>query len=126
MISNIKLILGGILVATIIGLIGGLKYYQNKFEITQNNLIIMETKNKQLESDKIALQKTTSISLKQLEEIRKSEKKSIQYIAEKNKQIDNITFSEPIDIILIKINKYEECMTVNFNKPEVNCELGLL
>ena len=89
----------------------------------QNQCLILEKQ--ELENQVKALKEVSSLSVEQLESLRKSEKKSLKYINEKNSEINALTLTEEPDIMLIKINAYEECIAKNSLNPSVICKLEL-
>jgi hypothetical protein len=89
----------------------------------QNQCLIMEKQ--ELENQVKALKEVSALSVEQLESLRKSEKESLKYINEKNSEINALTLTEEPDIMLIKINAYEECIAKNSLNPGVICKLEL-
>ena len=89
----------------------------------QNQCLIMEKQ--ELENQVKALKEVSALSVEQLESLRKSEKESLKYINEKNSEINALTLTEEPDIMLIKINAYEECIAKNSLNPSVICKLEL-
>lgn len=87
--------------------------------------ICLTTENSELLSRIESLTQTSSITIEQLEQIRKNEKSSLKYINEFNNKVENIKFSEEPNIILMKINNYEVCMAKNSLNPEIKCKLEL-
>ena len=89
----------------------------------QNQCLILEKQ--ELENQVKSLKEVSSLSVEQLESLRKSEKESLKYINEKNNEINALTLTEEPDIMLKKINAYEECIAKNSLNPEVICKLEL-
>lgn len=89
----------------------------------ENQCLILEKK--ELENQVKSLKEVSTLTVEQLEALRKSEKESLKYINDKNAEINALTLSEESDIILVKVNAYEECMAKNSLNPSVECKLEL-
>lgn len=107
------------------GIYGGFKYMSSELSKAKEQNICLTTENSELLSRIESLTQTSSITIEQLEQIRKNEKSSLKYINEFNNKVENIKFSEEPNIILMKINNYEVCMAKNSLNPEIKCELEL-
>ena len=79
----------------------------------------------ELENQVKSLKEVSALTVDQLESLRKSEKESLKYINEKNNEINALTLTEEPDIMLKKINAYEECIAKNSLNPSVICKLEL-
>ena len=89
----------------------------------QNQCLILEKQ--ELQNQIESLKAVSTLTVEQLESLRKSEKESLKYINEKNNEINSLTFSEEPDIMLKKINAYEECIAKNSLNPSIICKLEL-
>lgn len=89
----------------------------------QNQCLILEKQ--ELENQVKSLKEVSALTVDQLESLRKSEKESLKYINEKNNEINALTLTEEPDIMLKKINAYEECIAKNSLNPSVICKLEL-
>ena len=90
----------------------------------QNQCLILEKQ--ELQNQIESLKAVSTLTVEQLESLRKNEKESLKYINEKNNEINSLTLSEEPDIMLVKINAYEECIAKNSLNPSVICKLELL
>ena len=88
------------------GIYGGFKYMSSELSKAKEQNICLTTENSELLSRIESLTQTSSITIEQLEQIRKNEKSSLKYINEFNNKVENIKFSEEPNIILMKINNY--------------------
>ena len=79
----------------------------------------------ELENKVDTLNTIKDISIEQQVQLQHNEKESIKYINDFNNKINELTFNEDKDIILMKINNYEVCMAKNSLNPEIKCELNL-
>lgn len=89
----------------------------------QNQCLILEKQ--ELENQVKSLKEVSALNVDQIESLRKSEKESLKYINEKNNEINALTLTEEPDIMLKKINVYEECIAKNSLNPSVICKLEL-
>ena len=124
MMKKLKLIGVGIIIMVFLSLVWSVYSYKNKLEVSEHNLQVQETVNKELNNNIDTIKQTSSLTIKQLEQLRKNEQKSIQYINNKNKEIDNLIIDKTDPSFIIRINKYEECMALNYNNPRVVCSFG--
>lgn len=107
------------------GIYGGFKYMSSELSKAKEQNICLTTENSELLSRIESLTQTSSITIEQLEQIRKNEKNSLKYIADINNKINEMKFDEDPNIILMKINNYEVCMAKNSLNPNIKCELEL-
>ena len=114
-----------IIVAMGFGIYFGFKYMSEKVAESerQNQCLILEKQ--ELENQVKSLKEVSALTVDQLESLRKSEKESLKYINEKNNEINALTLTEEPDIMLKKINAYEECIAKNSLNPSVICKLEL-
>ena len=89
----------------------------------QNQCLILEKQ--ELENQVKSLKEVSALTVDQLESLRKSEKESLKYINEKNNEINALTLTGEPDIMLKKINAYEECIAKNSLNPSIICKLEL-
>lgn len=113
-----------ILLGTVI--YGGFVYYAGKVDeltISNNNL---QHQLSQVNTNYATLQNMYTISLKQNEELQKSQKESLEYVAELKRKLFDVDFEEEYaknkDAFLKSINDYEKCYSANVIKnPSVKC-----
>ena len=114
-----------IIVALGFGIYGGFKYMSNELAKAKEQNICLTTENAELINQINTMKETSNITIEQMEQIRKNEKNSLKYINEYNNKINDLKLDEDSDIILMKINNYEVCMSKNSLNPEIKCELEL-
>lgn len=114
-----------IIVALGFGIYGGFRYMSNELAKAKEENICLTASNAELVNQINTLKETTNVTVEQLEQIRKNEKTSLKYINEFNNKINELKLDEDPNIILMKINNYEVCMSKNSMNPEVKCELEL-
>lgn len=114
-----------IIIAMGFGIYFGFKYMSEKIAESerQNQCLVLEKQ--ELENQVKSLKEVSTLTVDQLESLRKNEKASLKYINEKNNEINALTLSEEPDIMLIKINAYEECIAKNSLNPSIICKLEL-
>lgn len=108
-----------------VSIYGGFRYMSNKVSEAENQAQCLLTEKNQLEAQLKILKEASSLTAEQLESLRKNEKASLKYINDKNIEINNLTLNEEPDIMLLKINAYEECVAKNSLNPKVICKLEL-
>ena len=114
-----------IIVALGFGIYGGFRYMSKELAKAKEENICLTASNTELVNQINTLKETTNVTVEQLEQIRKNEKTSLKYINEFNNKINELKLDEDPNIILMKINNYEVCMSKNSMNPEVKCELEL-
>lgn len=114
-----------IIVALGFGIYGGFKYMSNELAKAKEENICLTTENAELVNQINTLKETTNITVEQLEQIRKNEKSSLKYISDFSNRVNELSLTEDPEVILMKINNYEVCMSKNSMNPEVKCELEL-
>ena len=107
------------------GIYGGFRYMSNELSITKEQNQTLIIKNNELQNQIKTISTTSTVTVEQLEQIRKNEKESLKYISETNLKIDALELNEDSNIILMKINNYEVCMAKNSLNPEIKCELNI-
>lgn len=113
-----------ILLGTVI--YGGFVYYAGKVDeltISNNNL---QHQLSQVNTNYATLQNMYTISLKQNEELQKSQKESLEYVAELKRKLFDVDFEEEYaknkEAFLKSINDYEKCYSANVIKnPSFKC-----
>lgn len=114
-----------IIVALGFGIYGGFKYMSSELSKAKEQNICLTVENSELTSKIEQLTKTSTITVEQLEQIRKNEKESLKYISETNLKINEMQLNEDSSVLLMKINNYEVCMAKNSLNPEIKCQLDL-
>lgn len=107
------------------GIYYGFRYMSNELSEAKEQNICLTTKNSELLIRIKNLTETSTITIDQLEQIRKNEKESLKYISECNLKIDEMKLNENVEIIVHKINNYEMCMAKNSLNPQIKCELDI-
>lgn len=103
----------------------GFVHMSNKIAESERQNQCLTLEKQELQNQIESLKAVSSLTVEQLESLRKNEKESLKYINEKNNQINSLTFSEEPDIMLMKINAYEECIAKNSLNPSIICKLEL-
>jgi transposase len=104
----------------------GFRYYTEKVEsltISNNNL---QHQLSQVNTNYSTLQNMYSISIKQYEELQKSQKESLEYVSELKQKLTELNFREEYskdkESLLKSINDYEKCYSKNVIKnPSYKC-----
>lgn len=107
-------------------LYGGFRYYANKVEelvISNNNL---QHQLSQVNTNYLTLQNMYNISLRQNEELQKSQRESLEYVTELKRKLLDLNFDEEYskdkDSLLKHINEYEKCYSINvISNPSYKC-----
>lgn len=116
------------LLLVVLGLVlyGGFRYFTNKVEeLTQQNTIL-QTQNAEVNNNYTTLQNMYSISMKQVEELQKQQKESLEYVTELRIALNEIDLEKAYetdkDGLLKTINDYEKCYARNLIKnPTIKC-----
>lgn len=103
----------------------GFVHMSNKIAESERQTQCLILEKQELENQVKSLKEVSTLTVDQLESLRKNEKASLKYINEKNNEINALTLSEDPDIMIIKINAYEECVAKNSLNPSVICKLEL-
>lgn len=117
------------LIIVVMGVVlyGMFSHYKSTIEDLQETVVILQTQKAEVENNYSSLKEIYNISLTQIEELRKSEKQSLEYIAEYERQLHDIEFGTEYDKdsvkLLANINEYERCWAKNFNNPSTKCKL---
>lgn len=107
------------------GIYYGFGYLSNELSQSKELNVQLRIENSELNNRIDNLSKISSITINQLEQMRKNEKDSLKYINETNNKIDNLKLNEDSNELLIKINQYEDCMAKNSLNPKIKCELNI-
>lgn len=114
-----------IIIALGFGIYGGFKYMSDEVSKAKEQVQTLLIQKSELENKVDTLNTIKDISIEQQVQLQHSEKESIKYINDFNNKVNELTFNEDKDIILMKINNYEVCMAKNSLNPEIKCELNL-
>lgn len=114
-----------IIIALGFGIYGGFKYMSDEVSKAKEQVQTLLIQKSELENKVDTLNTIKDISIEQQVQLQHNEKESIKYINNFNNKINELTFNEDKDIILMKINNYEVCMAKNSLNPEIKCELNL-
>jgi hypothetical protein len=114
-----------IIIALGFGIYGGFKYMSDEVSKAKEQVQTLLIQKSELENKVDTLNTIKDISIEQQVQLQHNEKESIKYINDFNNKINELTFNEDKDIILMKINNYEVCMAKNSLNPEIKCELNL-
>ena len=115
-----------IIVVLGMAIFGGFKYYSNKIEeLSRQNAVLIE-QNAEVNNNLNVIQNLYNISLKQVEELQKQQKESLQYVSELKQALNEMNLSnayeEDADKLLKTINDYEKCYAINTIKnPSMKC-----
>lgn len=107
------------------GIYFGFTYMSNKVAETEKREQCLILEKEELKSQLESLQQITNISTEQLTNIMNNEKESLQYINDNNFKINALQLNKIDDIMLKKINDYQDCMAKNSLKPNIKCELEI-
>lgn len=123
----LKKFLPWILIA-LLGLViyGGFRYYANKVEELTINNVTLQTQLSQVNNNYSSLQNMYDISIKQYEELQKSQKESLEYVSELKRKLTDLDFKKEYDkdkeTLLKNINDYEKCYSKHVIKdPSYKC-----
>lgn len=114
-----------IIIALGFGIYGGFKYMSDEVSKAKEQVQTLIIQKSELENKVDTLNTIKDISIEQQVQLQHNEKESIKYINDFNNKVNELTFNEDKDIILMKINNYEVCMAKNSLNPEIKCELNL-
>jgi hypothetical protein len=114
-----------IIIALGFGIYGGFKYMSDEVSKAKEQVQTLLIQKSELENKVDTLNTIKDISIEQQVQLQHNEKESIKYINDFNNKVNELTFNEDKDIILMKINNYEVCMAKNSLNPEIKCELNL-
>lgn len=114
-----------IIIALGFGIYGGFKYMSDEVSKAKEQVQTLLIQKSELENKVDTLNTIKDISIEQQVQLQHNEKESIKYINDFNNKVNELTFNEDRDIILMKINNYEVCMAKNSLNPEIKCELNL-
>lgn len=114
-----------IIIALGFGIYGGFKYMSDEVSKAKEQVQTLLIQKSELENKVDTLNTIKDISIEQQVQFQHNEKESIKYINDFNNKVNELTFNEDKDIILMKINNYEVCMAKNSLNPEIKCELNL-
>lgn len=104
----------------------GFVYFSNKIEELTRQNTILEEKNSEINNNYNTLKNMYNISLKQVEELQKQQKESIQYVSELKQALNDMDlrkeYSKDSEKLLKTINDYEKCYALNLIKyPSKKC-----
>lgn len=114
-----------IIIALGFGIYGGFKYMSDEVSKAKEQVQTLLIQKSELKNKVDTLNTIKDISIEQQVQLQHNEKESIKYINDFNNKVNELTFNEDKDIILMKINNYEVCMAKNSLNPEIKCELNL-
>lgn len=114
-----------IIIALGFGIYGGFKYMSDEVSKAKEQVQTLLIQKSELENKVDTLNTIKDISIEQQVQLQHNEKESIKYINDFNNKVNELTFNEDKDIILMKINNYEVCIAKNSLNPEIKCELNL-
>lgn len=114
-----------IIIALGFGIYGGFKYMSDEVSKAKEQVQTLLIQKSELENKVDTLNTIKDISIEQQVQLQHNEKESIKYINDFNNKVNELTFNEDKDIILMKINNYEVCMAKNSLNPEIKCKLNL-
>lgn len=115
------------LLISILGLAiyGGFRYYSGKIEELSRQNAVLQTQNTEINNNYNTLQNMYSISMKQVEELQKQQKESLNYVETLKQALNEINLKEEYNKDSVKllndINDYEKCMAKNFKDPYKHC-----
>ena len=114
-----------LIVALGLAIYGGFRYYSNKIEELSRQNAILQAQNAEINNNYNTLQNMYSISMKQVEELQKQQKESLNYVESLKQALNEVNLKEAYDKDSIKllndINDYEKCMAKNFKNPYKHC-----
>lgn len=124
--SIIKKLLPYLIIAVLgIAIYGGFRYYSNKIEDLSRQNAVLQAQNAEINNNYTTLQNMYSISMKQVEELQKQQKESLNYVESLKQALNEINLKEAYDKdsieLLNRINDYEKCMAKNFKNPYQHC-----
>lgn len=104
----------------------GFVHFSNKIEELTRQNTILEEKNSEINNNYNTLKNMYNISLKQVEELQKQQKESIQYVSELKQKLNDMDlrkeYSKDAEKLLKTINDYEKCYSINLIKdPTKKC-----
>jgi len=104
----------------------GFVHFSNKIEELTRQNTILEEKNSEINNNYNTLKNMYNISLKQVEELQKQQKESIQYVSELKQALNGMDlrkeYSKDAEKLLKTINDYEKCYALNLIKdPSKKC-----
>ena len=114
-----------IIIALGFGIYGGFKYMSDEVSKAKEQVQTLLIQKSELENKVDTLNTIKDISIEQQVQFQHNEKESIKYINDFNNKVNELTFNEDKDILLMKINNYEVCMAKNSLNPEIKCVLNL-
>ena len=125
-VSVIKKIWPYLLIAVLgLAIYGGFRYYSGKIEDLSKQNAILQAQNAEINNNYTTLQNMYSISMKQVEELQKQQKESLNYVESLKQALNEINLKEAYDKDSVKllndINDYEKCMAKNFKNPYQYC-----
>lgn len=126
-LSIIKKIWPYLLIAVLgLAIFFGFKYYSGRIEDLTRQNTILEEKNSEINNNYNTLKNMYNISLKQVEELQKQQKESLQYVANLRQALNEMDlrkeYSKDAEKLLNTINDYEKCYSINTIKnPSMKC-----
>ena len=125
-VSIIKKIWPYLLIAVLgLAIYGGFRYYSGKIEDLSRQNAVLQAQNAEINNNYTTLQNMYSISMKQVEELQKQQKESLNYVESLKQALNEINLKEAYDKDSVKllndINDYEKCMAKNFKNPYQHC-----
>ena len=126
-VSVIKKIWPYLLIAVLgIAIYFGFVYFSNKVEELTRQNTLLEERNAEINNNYNTLKNMYNISLKQVEELQKQQKESLQYVADLRQKLNDMdlkkAYTEDADKLLKTINDYEKCYSINLIKnPSYKC-----
>lgn len=104
----------------------GFVYFSNKIEKLSRENTQLQNQNAEVNNNLNTLKNLYNISLKQVEELQKQQKESLQYVSELKQALNEMNLSqaynEDAEKLLQTINDYEKCYALNTIKdPTLKC-----
>lgn len=105
---------------------GGFRYYASKVEELTINNSNLQHQLSQVNTNYLTLQNMYNISLKQNEELQKSQRESLEYVTSLKRKLLDLNFDEEYikdkESLLKHINEYEKCYSEYVIKdPSIKC-----
>ena len=104
----------------------GFVHFSNKVEELTRENTILEERNAEINNNYNTLKNMYNISLKQVEELQKQQKESLQYVSDLRQKLNEMdlkkAYAEDAEKLLKTINDYEKCYSANLIKnPSYKC-----
>ena len=104
----------------------GFVHFSNQIEELTRQNTILEERNAEINNNYNTLKNMYNISLKQVEELQRQQKESLQYVADLRQKLNEMdlkkAYSEDAKKLLKTINDYENCYSGNLIKdPSHKC-----